>query len=65
MNKKHWNTVIIDSSIPNKEIFDWIDHSYELVVGGLKKSIFKKLKERSLLIIKTIITFLLHINYIA
>lgn len=46
VNKKHWNTVIIDSSIPNKEIFDWIDHSYELVEGGLKKSIFKKLKER-------------------
>ena len=46
VNKKHWNTVIIDSSIPNKEIFDWIDHSYELALGGLKKFIFKKLKER-------------------
>lgn len=31
MNKKHWNTVYIDGSIPDKEIFSWIDHSYDLV----------------------------------
>jgi predicted DNA-binding protein (MmcQ/YjbR family) len=31
MNKKHWNTVYIDGSIPDNEIFKWIDHSYELV----------------------------------
>jgi predicted DNA-binding protein (MmcQ/YjbR family) len=33
MNKKHWNTVIIDGSIPDKEIFLWIDHSYDIVKG--------------------------------
>jgi predicted DNA-binding protein (MmcQ/YjbR family) len=38
MNKKHWNTIAIDGSISNKTIFEWIDHSYELVVSGLKKS---------------------------
>lgn len=32
MNKKHWNTVFIDGSVPDKEVFSWIDHSYELVV---------------------------------
>jgi predicted DNA-binding protein (MmcQ/YjbR family) len=32
MNKKHWNTIYIDGSIPDKEIFSWIDHSYELVL---------------------------------
>ena len=31
MNKKHWNTVQLDGSIPDKEIFSWIDHSYERV----------------------------------
>jgi predicted DNA-binding protein (MmcQ/YjbR family) len=31
MNKKHWNTVILDGSIPDKEVFKWIDHSYDLV----------------------------------
>ena len=44
MSKKHWNTVIMDGSIPAKEILKWIDHSYDLVVGGLKKSEIKKLK---------------------
>jgi predicted DNA-binding protein (MmcQ/YjbR family) len=31
MNKKHWNTVMIDGSIPDREIFEWIDHSFNLV----------------------------------
>jgi len=31
MNKKHWNTVILDGSIPDKELLQWIDHSYNLV----------------------------------
>jgi predicted DNA-binding protein (MmcQ/YjbR family) len=31
MNKKHWNTVYIDGTIPDKEILSWIDHSYNLV----------------------------------
>jgi predicted DNA-binding protein (MmcQ/YjbR family) len=30
-NKKHWNTVRVDGSVPDKEIFEWIDHSYGLV----------------------------------
>ena len=33
MNKKHWNTVIIDGSIPDNEILSWIDHSYNIVKG--------------------------------
>jgi predicted DNA-binding protein (MmcQ/YjbR family) len=33
MNKKHWNTVILDGSVPDKEIQSWIDHSYELITG--------------------------------
>jgi predicted DNA-binding protein (MmcQ/YjbR family) len=31
MNKKYWNTVNLDGSIPDKEIFNWIDFSYDLV----------------------------------
>lgn len=31
MNKKHWNTVIIDGSIPDINIFSLIDHSYDIV----------------------------------
>jgi predicted DNA-binding protein (MmcQ/YjbR family) len=33
MNKKHWNTIILDGSVPDKEILSWIDHSYQLVAG--------------------------------
>jgi len=36
MNKKHWNTVMLDGTVPDKEIFSWIDHSYELVAGKQK-----------------------------
>lgn len=35
MNKKHWNTIYIDSSIPDKLIKEWIEHSYWLVVSKL------------------------------
>ncbi len=45
MNKQHWNTVIIDNSIPPKNIFSWIDNSYDLIVSGLKKSKKKELKK--------------------
>ena len=31
MNKKHWNTVLLNGSVPDKELFSWIDHSYNLV----------------------------------
>ncbi len=38
MNKRHWNTVILDGTIPNSEIERMIDHSYTLVVKGLRKA---------------------------
>ena len=37
MNKKHWNTVKADGSVPDRELFGWIDHSYEIVKGTKKK----------------------------
>jgi predicted DNA-binding protein (MmcQ/YjbR family) len=33
MNKKHWNTVMLDGSVRDKEVFSWIDHSYNLITG--------------------------------
>ena len=38
MNKTHWNTVILDGSIPPGEIERMIDRSYGLVVRKLKKT---------------------------
>lgn len=31
MNKKHWNTIILDGSVPDRKVFEWIDHSFSLV----------------------------------
>jgi predicted DNA-binding protein (MmcQ/YjbR family) len=38
MNKKHWVTVLMDGSIPDKLLRQWIDESYRLVASKLTKS---------------------------
>lgn len=37
MNKKHWNTVLMDGSVPDKILKKWIDDSYKLVFQGLSE----------------------------
>lgn len=37
MNKKHWNTIIVDGSVTIKLLQSWIDDSYILVAKGLTK----------------------------
>ena len=38
MNKRHWNTVLLDGTVPRGELERMIDNSYGLVVRGLKKA---------------------------
>lgn len=38
MNKKHWNTVVIDGVLSDEFLYELIDHSYELIVSSLPKS---------------------------
>jgi len=38
MNKKHWNTLILDGSIPSGEVQRQIDNSFGLIYKGLKKT---------------------------
>lgn len=38
MNKVHWNTVNIEGALDENLVKKLIDHSYDLVVGSLKKS---------------------------
>ena len=38
MNKKYWNTVVLDGTIPSQEVFEMIDHSFEEVLKGVKKN---------------------------
>jgi predicted DNA-binding protein (MmcQ/YjbR family) len=36
MNKKHWNTILVDGTLPLKQLQLFIDHSFELVKGQKK-----------------------------
>lgn len=38
MNKKHWNTIMMDGSVSDDQLREWIDHSYDLVVIKLTRS---------------------------
>ncbi len=37
MNKKHWNTIILNDTVPNAEIERMVDRSYGLVIKGLTR----------------------------
>ena len=37
MSKKHWNTVYFERGLEDKLLYELVDHSYDLVVKGLRK----------------------------
>ena len=38
LNKRHWNTVTIDGSLPDKQLVEMIEDSYDLVVESLTRA---------------------------
>ena len=44
-SKKHWSNVIMDGSIPDTILYDWLDISYDLVVAKLAKKVQKELQD--------------------
>ena len=44
MNKKYWNTVIVDGSVSSGQLKEWIDHSYDQVVDSLPKKLKAQFK---------------------
>ena len=38
LNKRHWNSVLLDGSLPEQMIADMIEDSYDLVVSKLSKA---------------------------
>jgi predicted DNA-binding protein (MmcQ/YjbR family) len=38
LNKRHWNTVMIDGSLPDQMVKDMIEDSYDLVVSKLPQA---------------------------
>jgi len=45
MNKKHWNTILINGTINSKLLHQWIDDSYLLVFEKLNKIIKKNINQ--------------------
>lgn len=37
LNKRHWNTITLDGSVPGEDVLELVDHSYDLVLAGLTK----------------------------
>jgi predicted DNA-binding protein (MmcQ/YjbR family) len=38
LNKRHWNTVVLDGSVPADLVHNMIEDSYDLVVAGLPRA---------------------------
>ena len=38
LNKKHWNTISVDGTISDHDIFWMVDHSYEIVLKSLNRA---------------------------
>jgi predicted DNA-binding protein (MmcQ/YjbR family) len=37
LNKRHWNTVTLDGSLPDRLVLDMVEDSYDLVVAGMPR----------------------------
>jgi predicted DNA-binding protein (MmcQ/YjbR family) len=38
LDKRHWNSVVLDGSVPSDVLREWIVDSYDLVVAGLTRA---------------------------
>ncbi|MDA8372490.1 MAG: MmcQ/YjbR family DNA-binding protein [Nocardiopsaceae bacterium] len=38
LNKRHWNTVALDGTVPDDELVEMVWHSYRRVVSGLRRA---------------------------
>lgn len=45
-DKRYWNLVVLDGSVPEPELLAMTDDSYDLVVGGLPRARREQLKRR-------------------
>ena len=43
INKKHWNNLVLDDSLQGSLVVELIEHSYELVVAGLSRTVREEL----------------------
>ena len=43
LNKQHWNTVVVDGSVPEQLVRDMVEDSYDLIVSSLPKRVQREL----------------------
>ncbi|HSV65040.1 MAG TPA: MmcQ/YjbR family DNA-binding protein [Mycobacteriales bacterium] len=43
VNKKHWNTVLLDGTVPSDEVREMVEHAYKRVVDSLPKYVRARL----------------------
>ena len=44
LNKKHWNTIMVDGTVSNSMMKEWINDSYDLIVESLPAKARAQLK---------------------
>jgi predicted DNA-binding protein (MmcQ/YjbR family) len=44
LNKKHWNTILVDGTVSNSMLKEWINDSYDLIVASLPAKTRNQLK---------------------
>jgi predicted DNA-binding protein (MmcQ/YjbR family) len=47
-NKKHWNSLSLDGSVPGPEVWQWLEDSYGLVVAKLPRYLQKEIAKEAL-----------------
>src|SRR3954467_6346621 len=44
LNKRHWNTIALDGTLPDELVHDLVEDSYDLVVSALPKRVRSELR---------------------
>jgi predicted DNA-binding protein (MmcQ/YjbR family) len=45
LNKRHWNTIVLDGTLPDQLVRDLVEDSYDLIVSALPKRVRGQLGE--------------------
>src|SRR5215210_4517864 len=43
LNKRHWNTVLLDRSVPDEMVRDMVEDSYDLIVAAMPRAVRERL----------------------
>jgi predicted DNA-binding protein (MmcQ/YjbR family) len=43
LNKRHWNTVLLDGSVPDAMVRDMVEDSYDLIVAAMPRAVRERL----------------------